>query len=89
MAEQKKIELTVEAMDKLAGIYRTVLTQKDFGNGRYARNALEKARMAQARRLLSMDPEQVTEQQLRTIEAADVGAPPSEGGQHEKRKIGF
>ena len=89
MAEQKKIELTAEAMDKLAGIYRTVLTQKDFGNGRYARNVLEKARMAQARRLLSMDPEQVTEQQLRTIEAADVEAPPSEGGQLEKRKIGF
>ena len=89
MADKKKIELTGEAMEKLAGIYGSALDQKDFGNGRYARNVLEKARMAQARRLLKLDPSQVTEQQVRTIEAADVELPQQEGAAPERRRIGF
>ena len=89
MADKKKIELTEEAMEKLAGIYGSALEQKDFGNGRYARNVLEKARMAQARRLLKLDPSQVTEQQVRTIEAADVELSQQEGAAPEKRRIGF
>ena len=88
-AGKKKIELTDEAMDRLSGIYASVLGQKDFGNGRFVRNVLEKAQMAQARRLLTMDPETVTERDVRTIEAADIEEPPMNRQRIEKRRIGF
>ena len=88
-AGKKKIELTDEAMDRLSGIYASVLGQKDFGNGRFVRNMLEKAQMAQARRLLTMDPETVTEKEVRTIEAADIEEPPMNRQRDEKRRIGF
>ena len=88
-AGRKKIELTDEAMDRLSGIYASVLDQKDFGNGRFVRNVLEKAQMAQARRLLTMDPETVTEKEVRTIEAADIEEPPMNRQRDEKRRIGF
>ena len=88
-AGRKKIELTDEAMKKLSGIYASVLDQKDFGNGRFVRNVLEKAQMAQAKRLLTMDPETVTERDVRTIEAADIEEPPMNRQRDEKRKIGF
>ncbi len=89
LAGKKKLELTQEALDKLDGIYREVLGQKDFGNGRFARNLLEKAQMAQAGRLLKMDPEKVTERDLRTIEAADIEPPVFGMKAPEKRKLGF
>lgn len=89
MAGRKQLELTADAQEKLAGIYDSVREQKDFGNGRFVRNLLEKAQMAQARRLLDMDPAAVTEREVRTIEAADVEEPPMNRQRDEKRKIGF
>ena len=50
---------------------------------------LEKAQMAQARRLLAMDPETVTERDVRTIEAADIEEPAMNRQRDEKRRIGF
>ena len=91
-AGRKKLELTDGAMEKLDGIYREVLSQKDFGNGRFVRNMLEKAQMAQASRLLKMDPEQVTDRDVHVIEAEDI-EPPTFGTDApktpEKRVIGF
>ena len=45
--------------------------------------------MAQAKRLLAMDPETVTEKEVRTIEAADIEEPPMNRQRDEKRRIGF
>ena len=91
-AGNKKLELTEEAMEKLLGIYREVLKQKDFGNGRFVRNMLEKAQMAQASRLLKRDPEQVSDRDVHIIEAEDI-EPPTFGTDAlktpEKRVIGF
>lgn len=89
LAKQKKLELTDEAMEKLAKIYEAARSEKDFGNGRFVRNMLEKAQMAQARRLLTMDPEAVTEKDVRTVEAADIEEPVMNLQREERRKIGF
>jgi len=51
-------------IEKAAGI-------PEFGNGRYIRNLLEKARMKQATRLIKMDQKQVTEQISSTLVAED------------------
>lgn len=75
IAEQKGLEFSKSAMEKLVTIFERVKTQEDFGNGRYARNIVEKARMAQASRLVKMDFESVTETDLKTICPEDIEMP--------------
>ena len=54
------------AQEKLASVFETARRQADFGNGRYVRNVLEKAKMAQATRLLTQDYESLTQEDLTT-----------------------
>lgn len=87
IAGGKKLTLSESAVEKLRGIFEEAKSESDFGNGRFARNLIEKAKMAQANRLISMDPEAVSDQDLLTICAEDI-EPPAK--QKEKRtKIGF
>ena len=51
------------------------MEQSDFGNGRYVRNVIEKARMAQSSRLLSMDIEQITRDDVATLCGDDIEVP--------------
>ncbi len=46
--------------------------QHDFGNGRFARKVIEKARMAQAERLIGMDFDAVTAEDVATICEEDL-----------------
>jgi len=48
--------------------------EPDFGNGRYARNLIERARMKQAGRLLKMDIDKVTADQATRLLAEDFEA---------------
>ena len=75
MSSKKDIVLSDDAKEKMHGLFETVSLQPDFGNGRFVRNLLEKARMAQATRLLSMDLDAVTETDVRTITADDIEIP--------------
>ena len=86
IASGKGLTLTDEAMDKLSMIFEVAKTQEDFGNGRYARNIIEKARMAQASRLVAMDYDSVTKDDVATIRPEDI-VPPVEV-KHMK-KFGF
>ena len=81
-------EVLTEAIEKLAGIFETARISRDFGNGRYVRNVIEKAKMAQAVRLLSMDLDKVTGDDIRTICAADI-EPPVPALNKERVPIGF
>lgn len=75
IAKDKGLKISDSAMEKLAVIYDVAKNQEDFGNGRYARNIIEKAKMAQASRLVKMEYESVTKEDLAMILPEDIEAP--------------
>ena len=75
IAKDKGLVITEPALEKLSGIFDTAKRQEDFGNGRYARNIVEKAKMAQASRLVKMDYEAVTKEDLSLILPEDIESP--------------
>ena len=89
MAKKDGLVLTEGARAKLRRLFESACTEADFGNGRYVRNILEKARMAQAVRLLKMDPDEVTAQDVRTIEDSDIEEPKPEKEKVQRIRIGF
>ena len=88
IAKKKGLKLTKETCDKLSGIFEVARMELDFGNGRFVRNVLEQAKMAQATRLLAMDLDSVSQNDVVTICAEDIEAP-TVPAKPEKRKIGF
>ena len=72
MTEQKGIVLSGSAKEKLRIGLEWARTIPDFGNGRFVRNVLERAKMAQASRLVAMDYDAVGAEELRTITDADI-----------------
>lgn len=75
IAKQKGLRLTDDAYEKLRTVFDSVVNEHDFGNGRYVRNVIEKAKMAQATRLLSTDIDSVTSADIATIVADDIELP--------------
>ncbi len=86
MAGENDITLTEEAREKIRSIAEEALRVPDFGNGRFMRNLLEKARMAQADRLLEEAPDRITRKDVSTIRAEDIEEPLTS---QPVRKIGF
>ena len=91
IAKQKGLTLTEGALAKLNIIFDEARTQSDFGNGRFARNMIEKAKMAQATRLLTMDFDSIKSSDITTICAEDIELPPTAPNtpNTEARRIGF
>ena len=87
IADGKGCRFTEDAMEKLRRDFNLVRTQPDFGNGRYCRNVVEKARLAQASRLMTMDVDKITKDDLRTIKAEDIVI--EEKSEKPKQRIGF
>ena len=79
--------MTEEAERKLLGVFNTAKSTSDFGNGRYARNVIEKAKMRQATRLLEKGFDLVTSEDLTTLRAEDIEIPAAP--KTAKRQIGF
>ncbi|MBR2576231.1 MAG: AAA family ATPase [Firmicutes bacterium] len=77
IGKSKGVELSEEAMEQLRIGFEIACRIPDFGNGRYVRNVLELAKMNQAERILEIDPDRVTEKELRMIEAEDIDVPKS------------
>ena len=75
-AEKKGLTVSRSAEEKLLSVFKDARRQHDFGNGRYVRNLMEKAKMNLASRLVAADPETVTKRMLTTIEAEDIETPP-------------
>ena len=88
IARQKGLNLTEEACEKLSGIFEKARAESDFGNGRYVRNIIEKAKMAHATRLLEMDFDSICGKDITTICAEDIEQPVI-SAKPEKRRIGF
>ncbi len=74
-AKKDGLKLTDDAYEKLHGIFDTARLENDFGNGRYVRNILDKAKMTQATRLIELDPDSVCKEDLITICAEDIEMP--------------
>lgn len=68
------VAFTAEALEKLRAIYAENCGSVDFGNGRFVRNMIEKAKFAQADRLKSRGYENVSEKDISTITAEDIVA---------------
>ena len=75
IANEKGFHLTGDAIDKLKNIFEDARRSSDFGNGRYARNIIEKAKMIQANRLMSMDFNEIRDEDLKTLSAEDFEIP--------------
>ena len=75
IAAEKKLTLSPNAESKLATVFEAACKNTDFGNGRFARNILEKAKMAQANRLMKMDFDMITDKDLTTLIADDIEMP--------------
>ncbi len=88
IAKQKGLEFTDEACDKLTSLFDIAKKENDFGNGRYARNVVEKAKIAQATRLLTMDLDTISSKDVARITADDIEFPQACKKQ-EKKRIGF
>lgn len=72
IARKKGFVIDDTAKEKLQEIFVLARGDADFGNGRFARNIIEKAILAQASRLVNMELENVTDDKLRTICAEDI-----------------
>ena len=88
IAEQKGMKLADETKERLVEIFDEARKQGDFGNGRFARNIIEKARMSQANRLMSMDIDKLSKEDVVTICADDLEMPQI-NKHNNRRTIGF
>lgn len=86
VAQQKGLRLTDGAMEKLRDIFDLAKDAEDFGNGRFVRNMIEKAKMAQARRLLNLGYDAVQREDVESILPEDIEMPLC---RQEKKRIGF
>lgn len=88
IASDKGVKLSDDAMKKLENIFESVVFTEDFGNGRYVRNILEKAKMTQAGRLVSMDLSEITDEDIVTLCETDIEEPEINPNKQLQR-IGF
>lgn len=87
-AEAQGFSLSENVKEKLLPIYDKAYLIENFGNGRYARNLFEKAKMKQASRIITQNIDYVTAKELTTLIADDFEIPVIEVKQ-ERRSVGF
>ena len=75
IAQKSGLRLEEQAQEKLETVFAAARKESDFGNGRYARNIIEKAKMAQATRLLAKDYACVGREDIATLCAEDIELP--------------
>lgn len=88
VAKKKGLRFAPSVRDKLLPILETAGKNPELGNGRYVRSLIEKAAMKQAGRLVNMDVDRVTGEEISTLTAEDFDVP-CEAMKREQKKIGF
>ena len=88
MAKKKGLKFADGVNKKLTEIFDSVKYEPDFGNGRFVRNIIEKAKMSQATRLLGMDYDLIKKKDIVTICAQDIEAPTTKQNKPQN-PIGF
>lgn len=71
LAKERGMRLDAGAEEKLISIYADARKDKAFGNGRFARNLLEKAKFNQANRFMKKDLAFVSNEEICTLIADD------------------
>ncbi len=90
MADKQGFRLNSATLKKCRFIFEKTCTEEDFGNGRFVRNLLEQAVMAQSHRLAKeYKGEKITRRTLQTLKADDFDVNISERLIAEKIPIGF
>ena len=91
MLQEQNLKLDLVAIPRLKSIISTGCSQENFGNGRYVRNILDKAKMKQASRLVKFDTNSLTADDVCTLKEEDFEVQPLTNIRvDEKRtKIGF
>lgn len=87
IAKEKELVIDDDAMNKVRDIIENNMSQKDFGNGRFVRNLIERAKVAHNSRLVHLDYDEVTVDDVKTIRAEDIETP--EVYTQTARVIGF
>lgn len=87
LAKNKGFSLGEGVREKLVEMFGKVVNEKDFGNGRYARNVLELAKRKQASRLVGMNYDDVTRDIVSTLLPEDFEM--QKEIKKQERKIGF
>ena len=88
IAEAKSIKLSDGFMNKLKEVSAKYIGTKNFGNGRFIRNIIEKSMLTQAYRL-AKNINKITEEELNTLEEVDFTFREDDYDISDKEKIGF
>ena len=88
IAEDKGVRLDSGVKEKLIPVFEKARSEKDFGNGRFVRNMIEKAKMKQMARLVHSELKNVTKDDCETLIADDFDEP-ANCKKDNNRQIGF
>ena len=91
MLRERRLDISDTALDKCRGIFRQAVTREDFGNGRFVRNLIEGAELAQAARLRKQYGRRpISKRALIELAAEDFSLPESLNDRgNEGARIGF
>lgn len=89
IAADAGVSLASDVDCKVRSIVRHALLLNDFGNGRFMRNLFERARMAQASRIMNMEDAVPDEKTVNTLIADDFEIPDEVKPKYIFRPIGF
>ena len=88
IGKSKGVTFSDGAIGKLSTMFEAASAQRDFGNGRYVRNVIERSKMNLANRVCALDVDDVTKAMLTTIEEEDVEVPKTTAAPR-RQTIGF
>lgn len=88
IAEKNGMKIADEATPRLEKIFDIARQRSDFGNGRYARNVIEKAQMKHAAALVNMDIDAVKRDDIFTLRSEDFAFPECDS-EKNTQMIGF
>jgi len=88
IAKSKGLQFTEAAKTKLEKNFEAAKNIPDFGNGRYVRNVIELSRLKQSGRLMKMDFDDLSREDVATITAEDLVFP-NIGTETKSKSIGF
>ena len=89
LAAGSKMGLSADVEGKLIPLFETARKHENFGNGRFVRSLLEKARLRQAKRLLLLDDGSLSRDDVLTLCADDFELPRIMTDTKQERVIGF
>lgn len=89
IAKKNKRRIDKGAREGLLSIFNLEKQKKDFGNGRFVRNLIDKAKMKQANRLIKLDRDKITKKDIELLIADDFDINNYLKNENRKRKSEF